>query len=186
MDAMEFYTDPSNGEAMYRIIGNKTVKEFSQKDTEITEYVLKISEVFYPEQHKALNEIYAKSQPNKSLYDFIRARRIINCCFGENDRIPDIDIYGQHHIESVKCPIICECKYYKVICQPKFNSNLSDREYVVMELYFRHVQTEKIAEKLFISVHTVNNHRRNALQKMGLHNLEQFQDYAHRNSLFGS
>jgi DNA-binding CsgD family transcriptional regulator len=54
----------------------------------------------------------------------------------------------------------------------------------VMKLYFEHVKTEDISDRLFLSIHTVNNHRKNSLQKLRLHSLEEFQDYAHRNQLF--
>lgn len=180
----EFYSDPSNGEGMYRIVGDTVVREFTQKDTELIKELLDRSETFYPEQSEALKKEYAKSSTNKMYYDFLRARRIINCCFGENDRQPDIDENGNVHFEMVKCPRIAECKYFKIICQPKFDSSLTERELEVMKAYFNHVTTERIAEKLFISIHTVNNHRRNSLQKLGLHSLEAFIDYAHKNNLF--
>jgi len=79
---------------------------------------------------------------------------------------------------------MAECKYHRIICLPKFNSRLSEREKEVMSFYFNHVQTEEIAERLFISIHTVNNHRKNSLAKLRLHSLEEFQDYAHKNNLF--
>lgn len=180
----EFYSDPSTGEGMYKIVGEQTVKEFTKNDTSIIAELLERSETFYPEQADALKKEYAKSSTNKPYYDFLRARRIINCCFGENDRQPDIDEFGNYNFEMVRCPRIAECKYFKIICQPKFNSSLSERELEVMKLYFNHYKTEAIAEKLFLSIHTVNNHRRNSLQKMKLHSLEEFQDYAHKNNIF--
>lgn len=115
---------------------------------------------------------------------FLRARRIVNCCFGENDRQADIDEFGNYNFEMVKCPRMAECKYFKIICQPKFDSSLSERELEVMKLYFNHVPTDQIAEKLFLSIHTVKNHRKNSLRKLKLHSLEEFQDFAHKNQLF--
>jgi DNA-binding NarL/FixJ family response regulator len=84
----------------------------------------------------------------------------------------------------VKCPRIAECKYFKIICQPQFDSTLSVRELEVMKMYFDNCKTESIADSLFLSIHTVRNHRRNALQKLGLHSLIEFQDFAHKNKLF--
>jgi DNA-binding CsgD family transcriptional regulator len=112
------------------------------------------------------------------------ARRIVNCCFGENDRQPDVDEFGAYHFEMVTCPRVAECKYYKVICSPRYESTLSPREMEVMEMYYRHVPTETIAERLYISIHTVNNHRRNALQRLRLHSIEEFIGYACRNGLY--
>jgi len=91
---------------------------------------------------------------------------------------------GNHHFEMVKCPLMAECPYYRIICQPRYESNLSEREKEVMKLYYQHVSTDEIARRLFLSIHTVNNHRRNALQRLGLHSLEEFIGYAHKNKLF--
>jgi DNA-binding CsgD family transcriptional regulator len=180
----EFHTDPTSGEAMYREIGEPIIKELSQKDTSIIEERLEYSKTFYPEQYEAVSEEYKKSSNNKAYYDFLRARRIINCCFGKNDSKPDIDGDGNTNFELVDCPIIAECKWYKIICQPKFNSTLSDKELIVMEKFFNGHKTESIADDLFLSIHTVRNHRRNSLQKLGLHSLIEFQDFAHKNKLF--
>jgi DNA-binding CsgD family transcriptional regulator len=181
---IEFHTDPMTGDPMYRVVGEDAIRPLTESDTSIISDLLERSRTFYPEQYKALCEVYGRSSKNKRHYDFLRARRIINCCFGENDRQPDIDEFGNYHFEMVKCPLMAECKHYKIICQPEYDSTLSDREREVMEFYFNHVSTESIAERLFLSIHTVNNHRRNSLTKLKLHSLEEFIDYAHRNKLF--
>lgn len=181
---LEFYTDPFDGEGMYRKIGEPFVKKMTQDDTEIIRELLAVSEAFYPEQYEALNKEYERSSRNKRYFDFLRARRIVNCCYGENDNQPDIDEFGNRNFERIKCPLRAECKNHLIICQPKFNSNLTERELEVMELYFRHVGTEEIAERLFLSIHTVNNHRKNSLAKLKLHSLEEFIGYAHKNNLF--
>ena len=80
---IEYYTDPITGEAMYRKIGESIVRELTSKDTEAIQEILETSKTFYPEQFAALNEKYAKSSLNKTYFDFLRARRIVNCCFGE-------------------------------------------------------------------------------------------------------
>lgn len=184
MKDLEFHTDPMTGEAMYRNVGDSVIKQMKPEDTERISELLSDSETFYPEQYEALNKEYGRSSLNKKYFDFLRARRIVNCCYGENDSQPDIDEFGQRHFERVKCPRITECKNYRIICLPKFNSNLSERETEVMKLYFHHVSTEDIAERLFLSIHTVNNHRKNSLAKLRLHSLEEFIGYAHVNNLF--
>jgi DNA-binding CsgD family transcriptional regulator len=182
----EFYTDPTTGEAMVKEIGEQTVKQMQVSDTAIISDILERSEAFYPEQYDALCKEYSKSSANVLYYNFLRARRIINCCFGENDRQPDIDEFENYHFEPVRCPKIAECKYYKIICQPKFNSNLSDREFEVMKMYFERVKTENIADRLFLSIHTVNNHRKSSFQKLRVHSMEEFIDYAYKNNLFNT
>jgi hypothetical protein len=44
---------------------------------------------------------------------------------------------------------------------------LSDREFEIVQLIESHLSSEEIAKKLFLSVHTVNTHRRNILEKTG-------------------
>jgi DNA-binding NarL/FixJ family response regulator len=44
---------------------------------------------------------------------------------------------------------------------------LSDREFEIVRLIEAGLGSEEIAEKLFLSVHTVNTHRRNILEKSG-------------------
>lgn len=179
----EFFTDPLTGEAMYRNT-DEPIKQMTDKDKELISELLSRSENFYPEQYEALNKEYKRSAANKPYYDFLRARRIVNCCFGEHDCKNDIDQHGVYHFEMVKCPLIAECKYYKIICQPTYNSNLTSAELEIMKMVYDHVPTEEIAEKTFRSIHTVNNHRRNALQRLRLHSIEEFISYAFKNNLF--
>lgn len=50
------------------------------------------------------------------------------------------------------------------------NIQLTKREVEILRLVCQEFTTEEIAEKLFISVKTVNSHRNNLLQKTGCHN----------------
>jgi DNA-binding NarL/FixJ family response regulator len=43
----------------------------------------------------------------------------------------------------------------------------SDREFEIIRLIESGLTSEQIAEKIFLSVHTVNTHRRNILTKSG-------------------
>ena len=52
----------------------------------------------------------------------------------------------------------------KLLC---IGLTLSDRESEVISLIAQGLDSEQIAEKLFLSVHTVNTHRRNILEKTG-------------------
>lgn len=51
---------------------------------------------------------------------------------------------------------------------PDHPASLSPRELEVLELIFDGNTTQKIAEKLHISVHTVNSHRKNILKKLNI------------------
>ena len=43
----------------------------------------------------------------------------------------------------------------------------SEREFEIIKLIEKGLSSELISEKLFLSVHTVNTHRRNILEKTG-------------------
>src|SRR5262245_50163084 len=56
--------------------------------------------------------------------------------------------------------------------------DLSEREKEVIRLIVRENSTEEIAEKLFISRHTVNTHRKSILSKLGVKNVAGIIKYA--------
>ena len=45
---------------------------------------------------------------------------------------------------------------------------------------------EEIAEALFISSHTVKNHRKNVFRKLSIHSMAEFMRYANEKNLFKS
>ena len=49
----------------------------------------------------------------------------------------------------------------------------SDREFEIIKLIESGMSSEKIADKLFLSIHTVNTHRRNILEKSGKESLSE-------------
>jgi DNA-binding NarL/FixJ family response regulator len=61
---------------------------------------------------------------------------------------------------------------------------LTKREIEILQLVCKELTTEEIAEKLFISIKTVNGHRNNLLQKTGCHNSVGLVNFAMRHKLF--
>lgn len=61
-------------------------------------------------------------------------------------------------------------------CEP---AGLSNREMDVIKLIAKGKSTAEISEELFISVHTVNSHRKNILKKLRLKSPTQLVAYAH-------
>ena len=57
-------------------------------------------------------------------------------------------------------------------------ADLSKRELEVLELIARGYRTIDIAEKLFVSIHTINSHRKNILKKLNLKSPAQLIVYA--------
>ncbi len=63
------------------------------------------------------------------------------------------------------------------------NIQLTKREIEILQLVCKEHTTEEIAEKLFISVKTVNGHRNNLLQKTGCRNVAGLFNFAIKNKL---
>ena len=96
----------------------------------------------------------------------------------------DVDENWNFKFEFVGCPLRGECDGFKKICEPKFNSTLSDSQLRVMELCYYGKKDEEIAETLFISSHTVKNHRKNVFRKLSIHSMAEFMRYANEKNLF--
>ena len=64
------------------------------------------------------------------------------------------------------------------------NSPLTTREKEILELVCQELTTTEIAEKLFLSVRTVDGHRNNLLEKTGARNTAGLVIYALRHDLF--
>jgi DNA-binding NarL/FixJ family response regulator len=60
---------------------------------------------------------------------------------------------------------------------------LSKREIEIMKFIVAEYTTQEIADKLFISQHTVNSHRKNLLSKLGLKNIAGIVKYALENKI---
>lgn len=182
MKAIEFYTTPEC-EVTMRPIG-EAERQLKETDTDFIQAFLAILREFYPEAYDALMDIYSKNSNNKRYRDFIAVRRFIKCNFGLYDNMIDVDENWNFNFEFVGCPLCGECKHDKVICAPKFNSKLSDRQIEVMRMLYDGKNDSEIAEKLFISLNTVNNHRKNSFRKVGVHSMAEFMRYAMTNNLF--
>ena len=122
-------------------------------------------------------------QPERQLKES-DVRRFIKCNFGLYDNMIDVDENWNFKFEFVGCPLRGECDGFKKICEPKFNSTLSDSQLRVMELCYYGKKDEEIAETLFISSHTVKNHRKNVFRKLSIHSMAEFMRYANEKNLF--
>ena len=65
----------------------------------------------------------------------------------------------------------------------EIDPHLSSRELEILKLIVAEYTTQEIADKLFISQHTVNSHRKNLLSKLGLKNTAGIVKYALENRL---
>lgn len=159
-------------------------ERITEEKTEIVAFVSEKIQDFYPKAYQALEEYYSKSKVNVNWHRFLIVKRFIRCNFGIIDDVKDIDISGSFKIECVPCPLRGECRLEGIVCRPEFNHNLSTAELRVMKLWYQGDTKESIAEKLYLSVHTVNNHIRNAYFRLGMHTKAEFVRYAESNNLF--
>lgn len=82
-----------------------------------------------------------------------------------------------------QCQLI-DTKNGKQIALPGFNAEnsvaLTNREKEILKLLAQGLESKDIAQKLFISLNTVNNHRQNIINKTGTENMGQALLYAKR------
>jgi len=168
---IEFFNDPEGGVMVRDAEG---VHSYRLEDKAMTGALFARIEAEYPKAFKALSEIYRKSQPNVNYYRFLICHRFIRCNFGRLDNKQDIDGVGRFTFEEVSCPIKGECKYVGVVCNPEFDTHLSERQKEVMKLYMEGMGDEEIADALYISPETVRTTKRDAFRKVGVHSLAEF------------
>lgn len=182
MRAIEFYMTPK-GEVMLREEG-KPEHQLKEQDYEFISAFLGVLEEFYPKAYDKLMEEYAKNELNRTYRDFLAVRRFIKCNMGNYDNTLDLDESWNFNFEFIKCPLRGECRGEGVICSPKFDSKLSDRQIDVMRMCYEGKADEEIAENLFITLDTVKNHRKNSFRKLDIHSMSEFMRYALKNNLF--
>ena len=182
MKDLEFYIFENE---LWCISSDKKNKRISENDTEIINEILSIVREQYPNAYNALSECYIKSSKNVPYYQYLMARRFAKCNFGNLDStVEDINKNGKVSFEHVLCPLRGECKYEDIICNPQFNSSLSDAEMRVMKLVYDGNSNDDIADSLYLSPHTVKNHIKSVYRKLGIHEKSEFIQYAHNNNLF--
>lgn len=178
----EFYTCDAK---VYCQTDSGTI-EVTEHDRELIDELLSQIENFYPSAYKALQDEYSKSRTNVPYFRFLMARRFLKCNFGTLDTTEhDVDDDRIFHFEKVQCPMRGECRHECVICQPRFNSKLSDAEMRVMRYYYEFPDIIKIADVLYLSRHTVKNHIKAAFAKIGVHSRGEFITYASKHHIFG-
>lgn len=181
LNNIEFYVTPK-GEVMVHSL--EGVHQYTPSDRRFTSLMMEKVEQLYPQALSAMSKNYQRLMPVPAIFEFTMIRRFIKCNFGKYDSVMDIDHFGNFNFEEVSCPLRGECALEEIVCKPKFNTDLSDREKEIMELYYNGFKCEAIAEKLFISIETVRTHKKNAFRRVNVHSLAEFFQYANKNNLF--
>lgn len=135
----------------------------------------------YPEAFTALSKRYNRSIKNKHYFEFLLVRGFVKCNWSAYDNQHDVDREGEFVFEYFQCPMRGECADWNIICNPKRKDDISPAEFNVLKLIAQGLEAGEIAPILFLSIHTVNNHRNSILKKLKLHNIAQLVTYYHKN-----
>lgn len=167
MGGIEFYTVP-DGRVCYTADGVQSFV-FTPEHVHITELVIETMERYYPEAVIRLRKIYKGSRANRQFYLYRIAHRFIRCNFGEYDTLHhDLTDCKTFNLEQVKCPLRGECPEEGCICNPSFHSPFSPREEEVVKCLAEGYSRGETAERLCISVNTVNRHIDNIKTRLQL------------------
>lgn len=183
MDGVEVYM--LKDALWYTAEGGEAVR-VDETCTEFIDYVLGLIEECYPEAYEALSVWYHKSASSVPYYRYLMVRRFCRCNFGVLDATrTDISVGGRMSFEHVPCPLRGECKLEGVVCGAKYCNALSRSERRVMLLIYKGVGVQEIADRLYLSPHTVKNHIRSSYAKLGVHERAEFVRLASDTNLFG-
>mgnify|MGYP000990058592 FL=1 len=181
MKNIEFYRTPNGG---IMIHDEKGVRELKENDRNFISAMMQKIGDFHPDALARLSQHFDKKRFNIPHFVYSIVSRFIRCNWGRFDSVIDIDQFGYFNFEEVECPLRGECPHEGIICRPRFNSNLSEREIEVMSNYYKNKSTVQIADDMCLSTETVRTHKRNAFKRTGTHSLAEFYLYAKNNNLF--
>ena len=176
---MEFYYSPDGLKILYS--NNGQFGELTQNNEELIDHIIELIESNYPKAYKRLLDKYnINVKGNKSFY-FIRiekfkmVHRFVRCNLSLTDNVPDVTDNGRLNIENVYCPLkgSGECSDENCICNPELSTALSARELEIVNLICDCLTDQEIADRLYISKFTAENHRKNILHKLNLKSKEE-------------
>lgn len=179
---IEFYNTPE-GDVMMKRLG-EPIKVLDQGDRDFISAMLTILSDHYSASLHRLEDVYSKSATNKIFFEFQIVRRFIKCNFGEYDQYKmDVDRSGKFNFEEVRCPLRGECRDECVVCKPKLDTRITEREMDVFRRIVEGKEAFTIADELFISPATVNRHRENIKAKIKVNTIGQMVKYWKENDL---
>ena len=181
MKNIEFLLDPE-GELIYK--NEDGVHTFTQSDTELIDFILNKVKNEFPKAYDCLMKTYSKSFQNPVYYRFLMPRRFCRCNFCRADMTTvDIDENGNFRLEDPICPLRGECEAFRIICLPKNETKLSDREIQVLKLWGRNMTVADISQVLYISMSTVHCHISSIYKKIKINSQAEAVAYININRL---
>jgi len=176
MITKEYFCTP-DGAVSIRV--GERMRTLTADDSDIINELLYKVEQDYPKAYAALESEYS-GQAHARWRMF---HRFVRCNFGVFDHVDDVDTDNTFHFEKVACPMRGECKNECVICMPEFSTTLSAREYEILALIVEGLNDVQIADRIFRSVDTVKNHRKNIRRKLNVHSNTELIETARKNNL---
>lgn len=171
---IEFYITPDGEDVMVQENGEHYM--LPEENCELTANLYKSIKSRYPDTYKRLNDIYSKSPD----FMYLAVKRFIKCNWAKSNEKADIE--GESwNLEKVHCPLrggFCEDE--GIICMPRLNAGLTNREKEVLRL--AKLPNKIIADQLFCSIHTVENHIANISKKLNLHGKAELVNYANNHN----
>jgi DNA-binding CsgD family transcriptional regulator len=174
---IEFTLSPDGRDII--IYENGQTKHLGAEDHNFIDQVCEHIRSNYPECNKALDIIYSKSFQ----YKYLKSRRFIKCNFSLTDHIPDITATDDYNVEYIHCPLRGECKFENIICSPKLTTALTERETEIVKCLCDNCTEMEIADRLFISIHTVHQHLRNIRRKTNSRSMPEIINWANKNAI---
>lgn len=160
------------------------VEELTEGDTKLVDYLYDRIAAEFPDAYCALVDEFSKCRMNVRYFRFRIADRFVRCNFGRCDDVADVDGRGDWHLEFVECPLRGSCRHENVVCHPRRESGLTDGEMRVGSLLFAGLDRRKIADRLYLSPFTVDNHIRHIYIKLDVHSVGEFMKVAENGRLF--
>lgn len=163
---VEFFVNPAGRDL---IINDLNTQSFEVLSPDMYDFICSFLEQWknvYPGSYQAAHKLHHKAHQGK----YLMTEHILRCNFHLNDSTPDVDEDGNFHIENVPCPLkACNfCKNHNVICNPKLNTELTEREFEIGKLLAKGYSCAEIADQVFRSEHTIKGHKKNIHKKLGV------------------
>lgn len=146
------------------------------------------------EDRNKLNASY-NYRIKRSSGDYINIQEQLYPIYFDHEDIPVIMLahctvigYGQEypligHIRKLNAANVYETLFFKNFSRESLQTKLTNREIDVLRLIAMRKTSKEIADKLFISSHTVDGHRRKLLKKMNFQSTGEIIQYCKENFL---
>lgn len=158
--------------------------DFELPDTNGTALLKKIKSV-YPQLPVIALTMHNRFDYVAALFDEgVNGYLLKNCTFTELRKAIELVAEGETYFSEEVKETLFHSKLIKESSKKKPSAVLTEREIEVLLLICEQLSTEEIAQKLFVSPLTINNHRRNILSKTGAKNAAGLVLYAIKHEIY--